>query len=71
MEKCTYCGRDRDYPCRNTRDMTDFAIEGDDACYQEITLKGGGESGMRYIDLNRERRKQEIALFRSASGNRG
>lgn len=56
--KCIYCKRDRNSPCHNTRDITDFAIDGDEVCYEQIKLKNGGEDGMRYIDLNKERIKK-------------
>lgn len=51
---CRWCGRAEEPFCRNTRDMTDMAISGDDTCYAEIEKLGGGEQGMRYIQLNRE-----------------
>ena len=56
MEKptCTYCGRTRVYPCNNTRDMEDFAIDGDDFCLRELAKLGGGEKGLRYVILNRK-----------------
>jgi hypothetical protein len=37
--------------------MTDCAIEGDMICYNNLKALGGGESGMRYVDLNREARR--------------
>ena len=37
----------------NTRDMTDFAIDGELDCYDALKKAGGVEKGMRYVDLNR------------------
>ena len=52
---CTYCGEERSYPCNNTRDMEDAAIyEARQVCYEELSALGGGERGLRYVDLNRE-----------------
>ena len=54
MIDCQYCKRPRDYPCMNTRDMEDFAIDGDDQCLCELAKVGGGEKGLRYVILNRD-----------------
>ncbi len=53
--QCSFCGRTRfvGAVCHNTRDMTDFAIEGDEDCLKQIALCDGGEAGLRYIILNR------------------
>lgn len=56
---CRYCGRQSGYPCRNTRDMEDFAISGDDVCYGALIDLGGGEKGLRYVRLNREAIKND------------
>ena len=53
MVKCEYCGRDQRWTCANTRDMTDKAIFNDDICYEELRKLGGGEQGMRYVNINR------------------
>lgn len=59
---CHWCGRDSEPFCRNTRDMTDMAIAGNDICYASIEKLGGGEQGMEYIRKNRaefdERQKE-------------
>lgn len=66
--KCIYCERDEDatgYVCWGTRCMETFAIEGDDSCYEQLKMLGGGEKGIRYIDLNHAawmRRQQEARL---------
>lgn len=53
--KCRYCDRDMPIPCMNSRDMTDFAIGGEDVCLAALEKNGWGESGERYVRLNRER----------------
>lgn len=56
MASCTFCGKETgDYgsSCWNTRDMEQFAIEGDDRCYEALRAAGGGEKGMRYVDMTR------------------
>lgn len=53
MSKCEYCGLDRPFRCHNTRDMECFAIDGDEPCLEQLELLGGGESGLRYVVLNR------------------
>lgn len=51
---CRYCGK-ADWPyCMNSRDMTDYAIEGNDTCFFALERQGWGESGERYVRLNRE-----------------
>ncbi len=57
MSECKYCGRDRGYACNNTRDMEDFAIDGDRECFFRLAESAvvhdcGGEKGMRYVVLN-------------------
>ena len=59
MVKCEYCQRERNYPCRNTRDMEDFAEGGDDYCLRQLAKKGGGEKGLRYVILNRKLKGDE------------
>lgn len=54
MVKCKYCHREGGYSCMNTRDMEDFAIDGDGLCLRELARLGGGEKGLRYIILNRK-----------------
>lgn len=61
---CRYCGRTEWPYCMNSRDMEDFAIDGEQRCYDALERSGGGEKGMRYVTLNREavaRQRQEIA----------
>lgn len=61
---CRYCGRTEWPYCMNSRDMEDFAIDGEQRCYEALERQGGGEKGMRYVTLNRDdvaRRRQEIA----------
>ena len=33
--------------------MEDRAIDGDSTCYEALRQAGGGERGMRYVNLNR------------------
>ncbi len=65
MVKCEYCNRERGYPCMNTRDMEDFAIDGDRECFFQLATGGGGEKGLRYVVLNAKAKVQERA---SAAG---
>lgn len=51
---CRYCGKSEWPYCMNSRDMTDFAIEGNDACFAALEKQGWGENGERYVRLNRE-----------------
>ncbi len=53
METCKYCNRERGHTCRNTRDMKDFAVDGNEDCLEQLALAGGGEKGLRYVILNR------------------
>lgn len=55
MVKCRWCEKDLEFPCMNTRDMTDAAIYGNDDCYAALGRAGWGEQGQRYVDLNRQR----------------
>ena len=52
---CHYCGKPGYWPvvCMNTRDMTDKAIAGDEICFEALAKSGWGESGERYVRLNR------------------
>src|SRR5438067_1675644 len=52
--QCIYCQRERNMPCMNSRDMTDFAISGDDTCMEALEANKWGESGEQYVRLNRE-----------------
>jgi DNA primase large subunit len=59
---CEYCYRDRNpFPCMNTRDMTDAAIGGSDACMAALEKCGWGESGERYVRLNRQKERSKDA----------
>ena len=51
--KCEYCGVESAYPCHSTRDMEDFAEDGNEECLNQLALKDGGEKGLRYVILNR------------------
>lgn len=62
MAECRYCGCERRMPCMNTRDMTDRSIDDDQACYDALNDLGGGESGMRYVDLNRAATRRRLGL---------
>lgn len=53
MAECKWCRRDRPYPCANSRDMEDFAIDGEDECLKQLVLLGGGEKGLRHVVLNK------------------
>lgn len=56
--KCEYCGRDRSYSCRNTRDMEDFGEAGDRECFYQLAKLGGGEKGLQYVIKNCEARRK-------------
>ncbi len=56
--KCEYCGRDKNYPCRNTRDMEDFGEGGDRECFYQLAKLGGGEKGLRYVIAHCEKRQE-------------
>ena len=60
MNRCRWCPRVGHWPvvCMSTRDMEDRAIDGDVTCYAALAREGGGERGMRYVDLNRKTRKE-------------
>lgn len=53
MTTCHYCGRDCEFPCRNTRDLTDLAIDGDETCFERLAELGWGEQGERYVRANK------------------
>ncbi len=62
-ETCEHCRRERNFACKNTRDMEDFAEDGDDICFYQLVRSGiihdcGGEKGLRYVVLNREKREK-------------
>ena len=54
MSKCGYCNRERGFSCNNTRDMGDFAIDGERECFYQLAKVGGGEKGLNYVILNCE-----------------
>jgi len=56
MTKCEYCGQQKHYSCRNTRDMEDFAEDGYDEYFYQLAKLGGGEKGLQYVINNREAR---------------
>ena len=56
---CEYCQRNSSNPCRNTRDMEDFAESGDNECFYQLAKVGGGEKGLRYVIANREARARQ------------
>ena len=56
--KCEYCKRDRRLPCHNTRDMEDFAIDGEEDCLEQLAKLDGGEKGLKYVILNRARKQR-------------
>jgi hypothetical protein len=45
----------------NTRDMEDFAIDGDRECFFQLAKLGGGEKGLKYVILNAEAKVQKLA----------
>lgn len=47
------------HPCMNSRDMTDRAINGKDVCFAALERNGWGESGERYIRLNRDAAREK------------
>ncbi len=49
MEFCGYCNRERNYSCKNTRDMEDSAESGDRECFFRLAELGGGEKGLDYV----------------------
>lgn len=57
IHHCRFCDKLLEQPCRNSRDLTDRAIdvkyERSDVCYAALQEIGGGESGMVYVDLQR------------------
>ena len=59
MIECRYCKRARVYHCMNTRDMEDFAEDGDNECFYQLAKIGGGEKGLQYVINNREARKKK------------
>ena len=52
MIDCEYCGRPRNFTCNNTRDMEDFAEDGDRECFFQLARLGGGEKGLKYVIMN-------------------
>lgn len=59
MEPCRYCQREQGYACMNTRDMEDFAVDGDRECFFQLAKLGGGEKGLKYVILNAEAKVQK------------
>lgn len=56
---CEYCKRP-DGHCINTRDMEQFAIEGENECFYQLAKLGGGEAGLKYVINNREARIKRL-----------
>jgi hypothetical protein len=50
----------------NTRDMEDFAIEGERECFYQLAKKGGGEKGLKYVIANCESRKERARSVATA-----
>ncbi len=67
MEPCRYCQRERGYTCMNTRDMEDFAVDGDRECFFQLAKLGGGEKGLRYVTLNADAKAQKRASVAGAN----
>lgn len=67
MSNCHYCGQERDWPCHNTRDMTDAAINGDETCFETLARLGWGESGEQYVRAN----KADVAAGKAAARDGG
>ena len=66
--ECMYCGRHREWPCRNTRDMEDMAIDCDDAaCFDALDRVGGGERGIDRVASLRQDRRDFLAAIESAA----
>jgi len=65
METCKYCQRERGYSCMNTRDMEDFAIDGDLSCFFQLAKLGGGEKGLKYVIANAEVRVRERSTVKN------
>ena len=57
LHHCRFCDKLLEQPCRNSRDLTDRAIdvkyERSNVCYEALKKIGGGEVGMQYVDLQR------------------
>ena len=62
MRKCKYCGKEQSYACMNTRDMEDFAIDGNRECFFQLARMGGGEKGLRYVIANIETKKRAATV---------
>ena len=65
LARCRFCGKKAASPllvCWNTRDMEDWAVEGDMRCYQALAAAGGGERGMRRVDQLRADRRRGVIL---------
>lgn len=58
--RCEYCGCDKSWPCRNTRDMEESGEGGDRECFYQLARLGGGEKGLRYVIANCEARRERI-----------
>ena len=48
--KCEYCGRNRGWPCKNTRDMEEI---GDGVCDNALMRLGGGERTVNRLRAQR------------------
>lgn len=72
MAKCRWCDRDGLWPyiCMNTRDMTDRAIDGNETCFEALAKQGWGESGERYVRLNKAAVAEKRARLDGTSPDR-
>ena len=52
--ECVYCGRESEHPCMNTRDMEQYAIDGNTRCFDTLDKLGGGERGIDRVDSLRK-----------------
>lgn len=64
---CRWCGRSGNGICRNSRDMTDQAIEGDETCFEQLAAIGWGESGEEYVRANKAARAAQRASGKARS----
>lgn len=54
MAECKYCGVDRSFPCRSTRDME---VETDrKECFAALVILGGGENTVNQMKAERYQR---------------
>lgn len=54
VKRCHWCKREGAWPaiCANTRDMEDYAIDGNLDCLKALVTGNLGEKGARYVVLN-------------------